>query len=506
MTKGRARHAIFVYLGTQRTEMKKNLIFAAFLLLIMLLTLDAQAGYYEQGSRYYVYRNYVKAREMFQKAVETSNDGNAYYFLGEIEKNEKNFEKAVEYYQLAVKGRINRKYYKLAYWNVIVLTEQTGDYTGMVKFCRELYERTGDQGAKTKVESVINKFLWTDNEEAKQSYNRGIELKKAENFEEADSAFREAVSRESSFLAPRFELGLSELRHGRGGDALRYFGQVADRIPFYGEVHLLMGDIYFQREAYRDAAFHFERAMETSFLDKSSRYLVFIKSATARYNTRDFEKAREHLVSALKQNAASREALLMLSAIDISEQNYREALSSLEKARKIDPDDTEVIFQIGSIHYRLGDARHTAEFDRLFDLTGDESEIPQKYYRAFEILAKHHFVAKNYARADKILRVLPEGSRTYEQNLMRARTSYELGDYEEAIRRFERLSPGGDEDRYILCLAYAKTGHTERARGILSGLASSETYRARAKKEPVLSKILAQIEEEAKAKAGETRN
>ncbi len=486
--------------------MKKNLLYASFLLFIMSLAVDVHAGYFEQGSRYYVYRNYARAREMFLKAVEASNDGNAYYFLGEIEKNEKNFEKAVEYYQLAVKGRINRKYYKLAYWNVIVLTEQTGDYTGMVKFCRELYERTGDDGAKSKVESVINKFLWTDNEEAKQSYNRGIEFKKAEKYDEAESAFREALSRESSFLAPQFELGLSELRRGRGGEALHYFARVADRIPFYGEVHLLMGDIYFQREAYRDAAFHLDRAMETSFLDKNSRYQVYIKNATAQYNTPNFEKSKEHLASALKLNAASRDALLMLSAINIREENYREALSSLEKAHKLDPDDTEVIFQTGSIHYRLGDARHTAEFDRLFNLTEGESDIPQKYHRAFEILAKHHFQAGNYARADTIMQALPDGGRTHEQNLMRARASYHLGDYEEAIRRYERLSPGGEEDRYILCLLYAKTGQTGRARTILTGLVSSETYRAKASKEPVLSKILSQIEEEAKAKSGETRN
>ncbi|HSV97034.1 MAG TPA: tetratricopeptide repeat protein [Spirochaetota bacterium] len=486
--------------------MKKNLFSAALLLLALLLAVDAHAGYFEQGSRYYVYRNYAKAREMFLKAVEASNDGNAYYFLGEIEKNDKNFEKAVEYYQLAVKGRINRKYYNLAYWNVIVLTEQTGDYMGMVRFCRELYDRTGDGGAKTKVESVINKFLWTDNEEAKQSYNRGIELKKAESFDEAESAFREALSRESSFLAPQFELGLAELRKGSSGEALRHFARVADHIPFYGEVHLLMGDIYFQREAYRDAAFHLERAMETSFLDKNSRYQVYIKSATAQYNTRNFEKAKEHLASALKLNAASRDALLMLSAINIREENYREALATLQKAHKLDPDDTEVIFQTGSIHYRLGDARHTAEFDRLFDLTEGESDKPQKYHRAFDILAKHHFQARNYARADKIMNALPEGARTHEQNLMRARASYHLGDYEEAIRRYDRLSPGGDEDRYILCLLYAKTGRTERARDILTGLVSIETYRTKASKEPALSKILAQIEEEAKAKSGETRN
>jgi tetratricopeptide (TPR) repeat protein len=101
-----------------------------------------------------------------------------------------------------------------------------------------------------------------------QSYNRGIELKRTKHDEAIPPSERPyRATRPFSRRASSWDF---ELRRGRSGEALRYFGQVADRIPFYGEVHLLIGDIYFQRESYRDAAFHFERAMETSFLDKSA--------------------------------------------------------------------------------------------------------------------------------------------------------------------------------------------------------------------------------------------
>ncbi len=190
----------------------------------------------------------------------------------------------------------------------------------------------------------------------------------------------------------------------------------------------------------------------------------------------------------------------MLSAINISEENYREALASLEKAHKLDPDDTEVIFQTASIHYRLGDARHIPEFDRLFDLGEEETDLPQKMTVPSDS-ARPHFHAKNYAAAIN-LRALPREREPRTDH--RAQGSH-LGDTRNHPA-LERLSPGGDEDRYILCLLYAKTGRGDRARSILSGLASSETYRTKARKEPALARILAQIEEEAKAKSGEIRN
>ncbi len=101
---------------------------------------------------------------MFLKAVEVSNDGNAYYFLGEIEKNERTSTRRSNTTSSPSRGASTKN-------TTICLLERhrahraDGYYAGIVKFCRELYERP-ETRAKTKVESVINKFLWTDNEDA----------------------------------------------------------------------------------------------------------------------------------------------------------------------------------------------------------------------------------------------------------------------------------------------------------------------------------------------------
>ncbi len=39
------------------------------------------AGYFESGQKYYIYKKYDKAREMFTKAAEASDRGDAYYFM-----------------------------------------------------------------------------------------------------------------------------------------------------------------------------------------------------------------------------------------------------------------------------------------------------------------------------------------------------------------------------------------------------------------------------------------
>ncbi len=477
----------------------KSVLFASALCLTFALAQQtATAGYFEDGSRYYIYKNYDKARELFLKAGELNNDGNAYYFLGEIEKNAANYNGALDYYRIAITKKITRKYLNLAYWNIIILLEQKGDYDGMVQTCRELYDRLGDSGAKTKVESLINKMLWTENQQAKDEYQKGIEYKKKEAYDDAMTAFRSALQTDSSFLAPKFEIGIIELKNGNTGSATRYLGEVAEKIPYYGEVHLLLGDIYFQKGYYRDAIFHFQKSRELGFLDSGTRYLTFMKSATSYYNTGDYAQAKENLNEALAINKKSLETLLLLSAISIKQEKYDDALKSLESARKIEPDNPEILFQIGSIHYRMNNPRYAEYFDNLFDTTvsSETREAPPKYLKAFSLLAKYHYEKGQYQRTEKILTAFEGSSSTYETTLLLAKTYYRLGNDNKSIETFEKISLSSDDDRYILCQLYARNGMREKAKAILASLINNETCAKKAKNDPDLKNILNEIESE----------
>ena len=105
----------------------------AILIFITGLSLESGlfAGYFEKGCKNYTYKKYDVAKEMFLKDIEIRDNGNAYYFLGEIEKIEGNFQQAKEYYKESITKRISKKYLKLAYWNMIVIEEQRGNYQEM---------------------------------------------------------------------------------------------------------------------------------------------------------------------------------------------------------------------------------------------------------------------------------------------------------------------------------------------------------------------------------------
>src|SRR4030042_3031996 len=92
------------------------------LAVILTCAVHLSAGYYEQGRRYYIRKNYDKAKEMFLKAAESNTVGDAYYFLGEIEKLQGNYHEAEEYYKTAItKKNISRQYLINSYWNALLM-------------------------------------------------------------------------------------------------------------------------------------------------------------------------------------------------------------------------------------------------------------------------------------------------------------------------------------------------------------------------------------------------
>jgi tetratricopeptide (TPR) repeat protein len=474
--------------------MLKRMISIAFALAVFASAAPLFAGYYEQGREYYIRKNYDKAKEMFLKAADPGGSGNAYYFLGEIEKLQGNYQEAEEYYKTAItKKNITRQYLINSYWNAIIMAEQRNDYENVVSICRSMWERTKDASAKQKIESLINKFLWTDNKEAVEKYNEGIELKKRGKPEEARNRFHDALSIDRSFLAPKFELGMFAYKEGNLDQASSYLEDIASRIPFYAEVRQVLADIQFDRHNYRSAAEHFDKVLEFGIMDDAAVYRVMIKRGTCYYNIDNYEKAEEDIEKALRYNPKSADAHLLLSAIKIKLKKNDEAMKSLQKANASNPDNPEILYQMGSIYYKENNARSVSCFDRLFTLMEGKKEYPSKYRKVFIILAHKLYEDKKYGRTITVLKSLDEKSQTFETRLLAAKAHFDLKEYDNAIDLFEKLSLGND-DKFILCKAYALSGRREKAKSLLSELGTAGGYLSRAKQDPVLSGVAREID------------
>ncbi len=470
-----------------------KLIFAA---AVVLTALPLLAGYYEAGVRFFMHRQYDEAREQLSKAVEASpGNGNAYYYLGETERNLGNYDKAIEFYQKAVDNNASRKYFKMAYWNLVVLTEQRGNYRELVKSCKIFWRRTGDSGMKSKVETLINKSIWSDNADAVAKYNGGMKQKE-KSPEEALKSFREAIAIDGRFLAPKFEIGLMHYRKGNVLDAVSYFGEIVGRVPFYGDVHLLLGNIYHNQNSHSYAIEHLSRAIDYSMVGKDAEYDIYLKRGGSYFKTGDYARAKEDIATARRMKPGELDPLLLLTAINIRLEKYDEALESLAAIEKKRPRDPDVLLQMGSLYYRKNDGRYVGYFDRLYqELASVEKHAPESYNRPMEILAKAHYEQSRLERAKAVMDFIPQERWSGTLRLMAARAAYGLKDYDSAIANYEKLSLGS-EDSAFLAAAYTRRGRDDRARGLVERYYSDEKFMSLAKSHRGLKVIIAQIEKE----------
>ena len=473
-----------------------NRIIIPLLFLILLATSVFAQGYHSQGKNAYVFRNYEKARELFLRDIEATDRGDSYYFLGEIEKIEANYDKATEYFKLAVERKMTRKFMINAYWNLIIFAENRHDFASMVIFCKELWAKTGDSSAKDKINSLINRLLWTNNEEAIAKYNRGMELLKNRKDAEAETLFREAISIDRNFLAPRFEMGMKAYRNNNDSDALYYLNEIASRIPFYHEIQLITGDIHFKNRNYRTAAVNFTNAIDYGFISKEELNRTLIKRGTCYFHLSDIDKAEEDMRTAVANiNIRSNlEPVLVLSAIYIKKNDFDNALKTLARAESVSRDNAFILFQTGSIHYKNNDWKYVSYFDRLFDISDkNNTDIMSSYMRAFTILMNAHYEKKNYSRSLLIAQAINAYKKDYQALAISARSHYYLGNNDSAIDLFESLSLNND-DKLLLSSAYAKRGEREKAASLLRTLMYDSSLREKALKDRHLKPIAESIE------------
>lgn len=475
--------------------MKKTAISLLVILLFQGVSFSSQ--YHSIGRNAYVYRNYAKARENFLKDVEISGNGDSYYFLGEIEKTEKNYDLAIQYFTAAVSGNTSRKFLINSYWNLIILYEERGDYPNYIKYCREFWFKTRDSSAKQKIDSLINKLLWSDSEEAVNKYNEGTALLNKGDTTNAVTSFRDAINIDTLFLAPKFELGMIAYKAGNRNEAMYYLSPIAERIPFYAEVQLVLGNINFSNRNYSAAITNFTSVIEYGFVDRNTEYNSVLKRGTCYYHTGDFDNAEKDISSVAASVKGNNEPLVLLAAIYIKKKDLDSALKILAKAESISADDPVVLFQAGSIYYYRNDEKYASYFDRLHDALKNNDNEYEKYSKAFRLLMNYHYNKKNYSRSLEISRKIQSGANDYEAIITSARSSYYLGQYEDAVASFKKVSLQNGSDRTLLAASYAATDRKEQALEILKNLQYDQKAYSEARNNILLLPLIKEIEKEA---------
>ena len=467
-----------------------------FLLIILSLCVPGfTQSYHSMGPSAYVHKNYVKAREMLLKDIQANDkNGDSYYFLGEIEKNDKNYDLALTYYLGSLSRSTTRKYLVNAYWNVIILYEERGDYGNVVEYGRQMWQGTEDGSARRKIEGLTNKLLWTNNDEAIAKYNSGMDALKKGNKEEAMKLFREAVAIDSSFLAPKFELGMYAYNKGDESTALDYLEPIADRIPYYTEVQLIVANLNYNSRNFSSAADNFTSIIDFGLADRQVITDARLKRGICYYNMGDLEKAEADIASASGNVKNDPEPLIVLSAIYIRKKNLDAALNVLERAESISPDNPIILYQTGSIYYYKNDWKYVSYFDRLHDITLQKKpDEYAKYLKAYKLLMTAHFEKKNYYRVVEISDSILKNTSDYDVLLLSGKAAFYLEKYEKTIERLEKISLGYNDELY-LALAYARTGRKEKSMAVLKRIITDPAVRREAMKDRDLRLYIEEID------------
>ncbi len=465
---------------------------AIIILVMSYLPLWASANF-QRGKTAYIYRNYDKAKEYFLKDIEQYDRGDSYYFMGEIEKILKNYKSAFEYYEKAVTKSMTKKYMVNAYWNLIVLTEERNDYGKVVHYCREMWRKTRDGSARSKVESLINKMLWTSNQSAIEKYKNGLEQSKRGKKAEAHALFLEASAIDSSFLAPKFELGMHAYNNNNEAEAMRYLSEIAYRIPYYAEIQLILGDLNYKNGNYSAAAENFDAVIEYGFIDQGLIFKTLVKRGESYYRSGNYISAEKDFVEVTKSKTRDTNTYLLLSAIYIKQSKFDEALNTLKIADKMAPDEPSVLFQMGSIYYHKQDWKYISYFDRLFEKVQNESHEKMRLYdRAFKILIKSLFEKEKYSRTITVASKISEYSNDYDTMLVLAKSHYFVKNYDKSIEYFEKISPS-NLDKVTLAKAYFYSSRKSQASVVLKDMMYDTAALSEARKDNNLKKIINEL-------------
>lgn len=449
------------------------------------------ANNYRSGMAYYKSKRYEKAREHL---LLVKDNGNACYVLGDIAKLMGDFSEAESWFNKAIESpSTSQTNLRNSYWSLIALCEQRGDYERVALICKETWTRMGEQAARQKIETIINKRQWSDNKEAVAVYEQGVAYKKQHNSKEATACFYDAVGLDGKFLAPKFELGLAALNANNLSDAEYYLKAVTSKIPYYAEANIALGDVYFYKRNFRSALGCYGNAEKFGILGKDMNYHISIKQAQCYYDMGYMNDAEETANKAGELAPSKVEPLTILSAIYIKQKDLDKALAVLKKAEMVEPNNLGVQYQMGSIYYSREDERYIACFDKIFVRT--KTKEKPAYPKTIPILIEGHYKNKNYPKVNEITETYPAELKTYDLKMLNAKSYYYRRQYDKAISELKRLNLTKD-DKLVLAVASVKANKRDEAKSIVKAMFNQEEYKEKARKYKSLAPIVDEIEQE----------
>lgn len=184
-------------------------------------------------------------------------------------------------------------------------------------------------------------------------------------FEEAVSIYRDIDKSSPYFPMAATQAAVDESRLDRKAAAIADLKSLAETYPNSSENWIALGDAYRDQDNDAAAIAAYDRAEKAIGTPQKRDWTLFYARAMAEDRAKHWDKAQADVNKALKLSPEQPELLNYLgySWVDRNEK-IPEALTMLEKARKLRPYDGYIVDSVGWAYYRLGrydDAARTLE-------------------------------------------------------------------------------------------------------------------------------------------------
>ncbi|MBK7931670.1 MAG: tetratricopeptide repeat protein [Bryobacterales bacterium] len=179
--------------------------------------------------------------------------------------------------------------------------------------------------------------VWQPRDAKKRLLEAGNKYFKENKFKEASIIYRKALQKDARYGEAYYRLGLSELRLGRYGEALRAFERASELQPENEDASSRLGDLYL-----------------SIYLSDRTRFKQLLT---------DFSELSDRM---LKRNPKSFAGLRMKGYQLVAENKVAEATGFFEKALAAKPDDTTVMLAYVQALYGAGDKGKSITLAREF--------------------------------------------------------------------------------------------------------------------------------------------
>ena len=198
------------------------------------------------------------------------------------------------------------------------------------------------------------------------AYNLALTYYNNAEYEKAAESFKEVVEKADTnselYFDALFNMANSFAMLKQEDKALEIYNQALEKDPENTMILFNMARMLLLQEKYKDAIAIFKKVVEKTPDDYDANFAI--GNAYLQINNKlidEFNKVREKL--------SDSEAKAKKDEMDA---NFREALPYFEKARDINPENSNVWFYLGTVYVRLGDPVKGQEaFDKSDELKGE---------------------------------------------------------------------------------------------------------------------------------------